>query len=141
MPLASFQEQGMLLLLQPRLGTGGSWGVGTAAAPHLPAWPRAQHLGRPASSLILLGRGDPAFCQSGSRQRSKGWGGGVLLSPGGPGTPTSVLRHRPPLLTREQTGRGAGVGEHAQGEEESTSRRRVQQEALNPPALARASLL
>lgn len=65
----------------------------------------------------------------------------MLLSPGGPGIPTSVLPHRPPLLTREQTGRGAGVEEQAQGEEESASRRRVQQEALNPPAPARASLL
>lgn len=112
--------------------------MGTAAAPHLPAWPRAQHLGCPASSLILLSRGDPAFCQSGGRQPGKGWGGGVLLSPGGPGTPSPDAaplssRTDPLCSPGSRQGRGAGVGGQAQGGEESASRQRAHQEALNPP--------
>lgn len=48
--------------------------------------PSAQQLGCPASCLILLSRGDPAFCQSGGRQQGEGRGGGVFLPPEGTGT-------------------------------------------------------
>lgn len=112
--------EGLLLREPSRLGTGGGWGWRTAAAPHLQPWPRAQQLGRPASSLILLSRGDPAFCQSGGRQQGEGWGGGGTSVPWRTGMltpdtaplsfPTDQCIYGPLQPTgKKQTGQGDGV--------------------------------
>lgn len=79
---------------------------GGAAVPHLQLWPRVQHLGRPASSLIPLSRGDPAFCQCRGQQQAKGLG--MLLFPRGSGHSTCV----PPSLEYPggRQGRGWGWG-------------------------------
>lgn len=111
-----------------RWGAGGGeqWQLPT---PHLQPWPRAQQLGCPASSLILLSRGDPAFCQSGGSRAGQGAGRRGTSVCWRTWHNTSGPSHRPAHLTDptlpigEQRGEGAGVREQPQKGEESAPRR------------------
>lgn len=111
---------------------------------HLQPWPRAQRLRRPASALILLSGGDPAFCQSGGRQQGEGRGrGGASVPrrtpPAHPGHSSSVRSHGPVHLSdplRPQGSRqGKGLGSESRprkGRNLLPSRQGVPQEAPNP---------